>query len=91
MSQISPNLKTRIKAIKLIITDIDGVFNDGNIFFDANGTEVMKSFHAQDSIGIRLIYEQTALQLAVISGRQSDIVFKPHALFWRSQLSSWTP
>ena len=41
MNKIS---KKNIKNIKVIITDVDGVLNDGTRFYSKNN-EVMKAFH----------------------------------------------
>ena len=37
--------------IKLIITDIDGVWTDGGMYLDINGNE-MKKFNTSDSAGV---------------------------------------
>ncbi len=59
----------KAKSLKLLILDVDGVLTDGRLFFDNEGTEY-KSFHARDGHGIKLL-QQTGVQVAVISGRNS--------------------
>lgn len=62
----------KAKKIKLLILDVDGVLTDGKLFFDNEGNEY-KSFHARDGHGIKLL-RQTGVDVAVISGRQSNMV-----------------
>lgn len=37
-------INEKLKKIKLVITDVDGVLTDGQLHYDANG-EAIKSFH----------------------------------------------
>ncbi len=62
----------RVKKLKLLILDVDGVLTDGRLFFDHNGAEY-KSFHARDGHGIKLL-RKTGVEVAVISGRKSAVV-----------------
>lgn len=62
----------KIKPLKLLILDVDGVLTDGRLFFDDNGKEY-KCFHARDGHGIKLL-RQSGVQVAVISGRKSNSV-----------------
>ena len=62
----------KVKKLKLLILDVDGVLTDGRLFFDQQGHEY-KSFHAQDGHGIKLL-QQTGVDVAVISGRKSQSV-----------------
>ncbi|NOQ34438.1 MAG: HAD-IIIA family hydrolase [Methylococcaceae bacterium] len=62
----------KIKQLKLLILDVDGVLTDGRLFFDHQGQEY-KSFHARDGHGIKLL-QQTGVEIAVISGRKSQSV-----------------
>ncbi|MDD5229055.1 MAG: 3-deoxy-manno-octulosonate-8-phosphatase KdsC [Methylococcales bacterium] len=62
------------RQIRLLILDVDGVLTDGKLFFDGLGNE-FKAFHAQDGHGIKML-QQTGIEIAVISGRESSIVSK---------------
>jgi 3-deoxy-D-manno-octulosonate 8-phosphate phosphatase (KDO 8-P phosphatase) len=62
------------RQIKLLILDVDGVLTDGKLFFDYQGNE-FKAFHAHDGHGIKML-QQTGVEIAVISGRESLIVTK---------------
>lgn len=62
------------RQIRLLILDVDGVLTDGKLFFDYLGNE-FKAFHARDGHGIKML-QQTGVEIAVISGRESFIVTK---------------
>ncbi|MBQ9406012.1 MAG: 3-deoxy-manno-octulosonate cytidylyltransferase [Desulfovibrio sp.] len=57
----------RLKDIRLVITDVDGVLTDGSLYYGSDG-ESLKRFHAHDGLGI-LLLQQAGLRLAVLSGR----------------------
>ncbi len=72
MSDLNPQQIAKIKALKLLILDVDGVLTDGRLFFDQQGQEY-KCFHARDGHGIKLL-RQSGVEVAVISGRKSASV-----------------
>ena len=57
----------KLKHIRLIITDVDGVLTDGGLYYGPDG-ESLKRFHARDGLGVRLL-QQAGIQVAVLSGR----------------------
>lgn len=72
MLNLSTEQLDKIKRLKLLILDVDGVLTDGRLFFDDNGKEY-KCFHARDGHGIKLL-RQSGVEVAVISGRKSNSV-----------------
>ena len=58
--------------IKLVITDIDGVWTDGGMYYDQNGNE-WKKFNTSDSAGV-LFLKDANVPLAVITGENTEIV-----------------
>ena len=72
IADLSPELIAKVKALKLLILDVDGVLTDGRLFFDQNGVEY-KCFHARDGHGLKLL-KQSGVDVAVISGRKSNSV-----------------
>ena len=48
-----PQIVEKLKNLKLLILDIDGVMTDGRIIYDGNGVET-KRFHVRDGLGIKL-------------------------------------
>lgn len=61
-----------MKDIKLFITDIDGVWTDGGMYYDQLGNE-WKKFNTSDSAGV-LFLKFLNIPLAIISGEDTDIV-----------------
>jgi 3-deoxy-D-manno-octulosonate 8-phosphate phosphatase (KDO 8-P phosphatase) len=72
MLNLSTEQLDKIKRLKLLILDVDGVLTDGRLFFDDNGNEY-KCFNARDGHGIKLL-RQSGVEVAVISGRKSNSV-----------------
>jgi 3-deoxy-D-manno-octulosonate 8-phosphate phosphatase (KDO 8-P phosphatase) len=66
------SILARAKSIKLLVLDVDGVLTDGGIYLDDNGVQSL-CFHIQDGLGIKLL-QKTGVQVAIITGRQSQVV-----------------
>lgn len=62
----------RLKNIKLLILDVDGVMTDGRIIFDSNGVE-SKFFNVKDGHGIKMA-QRAGIEVAILSGRESVVV-----------------
>ncbi len=58
--------------IKLIATDIDGVWTDGGMFYDQLGNE-LKRFNTYDGVGVRLA-NLSNFKVAIITGENTKIV-----------------
>ena len=65
-------MNDRMKKIKLLILDVDGVMTDGRIVFDSNGVET-KFFNVKDGHGIKLV-QRAGIEVGIISGRKSQVV-----------------
>ncbi len=59
----------KLKDIKLLILDVDGVLTNGGIIYNDNGVET-KIFNVKDGLGIRLLLE-AGLDLCIVTGRRS--------------------
>lgn len=57
---------------KIILSDIDGVWTDGGMYYDQTGNE-WKKFHTYDSAGI-LFARQCGIPTGIITGEQTEIV-----------------
>lgn len=57
---------------KLILTDIDGVWTDGGMFYDQTGNE-WKKFNTSDSAGI-LFCKKLSIPIGIITGEDTNIV-----------------
>lgn len=58
--------------IKLIVLDVDGCLTDGTIIYSSEGVE-SKNFNVKDGLAIAT-WIRMGHQVAIITGRQSDIV-----------------
>ena len=67
--RVSANLD-RLKTVRLLLMDVDGVLTDGRIVYDDNGREI-KSFSVRDGLGLRLLMD-AGIQVGVITGRRSE-------------------
>lgn len=66
------NLARRCAALKLLLTDVDGVMTDGTVLLLPDGGEA-KSFHIRDGLAIVLAH-RAGLRTGLVSGRSSDAV-----------------
>ncbi|MGB5218797.1 MAG: 3-deoxy-manno-octulosonate-8-phosphatase KdsC [Smithella sp.] len=62
----------KLKKIKLLIMDVDGVMTDGRIIMDDAGHE-LKNFNVRDGHGIKLL-QRYGIRVAILTGRQSKVV-----------------
>jgi YrbI family 3-deoxy-D-manno-octulosonate 8-phosphate phosphatase len=67
-----PPLEDRLKKIRLIVFDVDGVLTDGRITFGSGDLEI-KSFDVRDGHGIK-IARRCGLEIAMVTGRVSEVV-----------------
>lgn len=58
--------------IKLILTDIDGVWTDGGMYYDQQENE-LKKFHTYDSAGVMLAHAY-GIPVGIITGENTQIV-----------------
>lgn len=62
----------KAKAIKLIVSDVDGVMTDGGLYYGKNGEET-KKFNVKDGLVINAL-KKNGIKLCIITGRESEIV-----------------
>lgn len=62
----------KLKNIKLLLLDVDGVLTDGRITFTDDGRE-LKSFHSKDGVGLKLL-RHMGLSAGIVTARTSPIV-----------------
>jgi len=65
----------RLKKIKLLLSDVDGVMNDGRIYYipTAEGVGVAKFFNVKDGLGIKLL-RTAGIKFGIITGRADRVV-----------------
>jgi len=73
LSEVSDKaLKERLRGIRLLALDVDGVLTNGCINI-GNQNEAFKSFYAQDGLGISLAVRH-GIKVVIVTGRISMIV-----------------
>jgi YrbI family 3-deoxy-D-manno-octulosonate 8-phosphate phosphatase len=73
-NKMESSLKKRIKNIKLIATDIDGVWTDGSMYYSPDG-DVMKCFSTYDGMAVQILRE-IGIPVAILTGENSEMVQK---------------
>lgn len=71
MASKLPNRK-KLRAIRLLLLDVDGVMTDGGIYFSERGDE-LKKFNIHDGYGIAKL-RKSGLQVGILTGRSSQLV-----------------
>ena len=66
------NLYEKLKYIKLVVLDFDGVFTDGGIYLDYK-SQGQRRFDVKDGLGIKLL-QKNGFIIAIISGSNSKII-----------------
>ena len=65
-------LMARSTDIKLIVSDIDGVWTDGRIIYTSDGSEI-KEFNVRDGLGVKLA-QRVGITVALLTSRQSPVI-----------------
>jgi 3-deoxy-D-manno-octulosonate 8-phosphate phosphatase (KDO 8-P phosphatase) len=69
---IDGTLAARIRNIRLLILDVDGVLTDGKIIMNDQGYE-SKHFDVRDGHGLKMLMRY-GINVALVTGRRSDVV-----------------
>ena len=62
----------KLKSIKILLLDVDGVLTDGSIIYDDEGMQI-KAFNVKDGLGIRLLID-AGIKVGIVTGRTSQTV-----------------
>ncbi len=62
----------KLKHIRLLLLDVDGVMTDGGIIYDSSGLET-KRFNVRDGHGIKML-QRHGIEVGIITGRTSIVV-----------------
>ena len=63
--------RSKLKKIKLIVFDLDGVMTDGYLYINDKGEQI-KRFNVKDGLGIKIL-QLHRFEIAVISGGKGDV------------------
>lgn len=66
------SIKEKAKKIKLIGTDIDGVWTDGTMYYSPEG-DFMKAFSTYDGMAVQIAKEH-GFDILIMTGENSDMV-----------------
>jgi 3-deoxy-D-manno-octulosonate 8-phosphate phosphatase (KDO 8-P phosphatase) len=69
---MSKALRERMRRVRLMIFDVDGVLTDGTLYFSESGAE-LKAFNARDGHGLKMLKE-SGIEVAILSARRSRAV-----------------
>ena len=69
---LKKEIQGKLKKIKMLILDVDGVMTDGSIIMDSEGRE-MKNFNVRDGHGLVML-QRYGIQVAILTGRTSAVV-----------------
>ncbi|MBI2609284.1 MAG: HAD-IIIA family hydrolase [Deltaproteobacteria bacterium] len=67
-------MKEKLKKIKMLLLDVDGVLTDGRVIMQSNDQEIIE-FSIYDGVGIVLL-KKAGFKVGIISGRNSQIIHK---------------
>ena len=69
-SRLPGPVRARLRPIRLLVLDVDGVLTDGGLVYGPGGEE-LKQFSVRDGLGIRLL-RAGGIEVGVITGRATD-------------------
>ena len=67
------NLK-KLKKIKLVLTDVDGVLTDGGMYYSSKG-DIMKKFHVRDGMGVNIL-KRSGIGTIIVTKEKNMIIRK---------------
>ncbi len=67
---ISPELEAKLKSVKAIVFDCDGVLTNGQVFYNGNGHWV-RFFNIKDGMGIQRL-QKCGLRVGIITASETE-------------------
>ena len=64
----------KVKPVKLLLLDVDGVLTDGSITYTDEGSEI-KTFHVRDGFGMRQL-QKAGVKIGIITARSSKALLR---------------
>jgi 3-deoxy-D-manno-octulosonate 8-phosphate phosphatase (KDO 8-P phosphatase) len=65
--------KEKAAAIRLLLTDVDGVLTDNGVYYSESG-EVMKRFSIRDGMGVERLRKLCGIETGIVTGETSPSV-----------------
>jgi 3-deoxy-D-manno-octulosonate 8-phosphate phosphatase (KDO 8-P phosphatase) len=69
---LAPEVAAKIRRVRLVILDVDGVLTDGRVLYTGGGTQGV-FFCVQDGTGIKYL-QRAGIRCALLTGRNSEAV-----------------
>ena len=69
---LSRALRARLRKLRIVVMDVDGVLTDGGMYYSERG-EDLKKFNTKDGQGIQLL-QQAGIRTALVTGETTAIV-----------------
>jgi 3-deoxy-D-manno-octulosonate 8-phosphate phosphatase (KDO 8-P phosphatase) len=79
------DLHARARAVRLVLTDSDGVLTDNGVYYSARGEE-MKRFSIRDGMGVERLRKLAGVEVGIITGEISGAVEQRAAKLQISEL-----
>lgn len=74
LAGLDPTLVARLRAVRLLVLDVDGVLTDGRmIYAESTSGEELKFFNVHDGFALSLLLK-AGVDVALLSARKSEIV-----------------
>jgi 3-deoxy-D-manno-octulosonate 8-phosphate phosphatase (KDO 8-P phosphatase) len=73
-NRLSPDLEERIREVRLLLLDVDGVLTEGGLYY-ANSGDELKRFDVKDGAGL-WIASKNGLEVGLLTGKTSALVEK---------------
>jgi len=65
-------MENKLRAVRLLLLDVDGVLTDGRIIINDRGEET-KAFNVRDGHGLKML-QRAGVRIGIITGRHSRVV-----------------
>lgn len=72
---MNDSIKQKAGRIRLVLTDIDGVWTDTGVYYAESG-ELLKRFSIRDGMGVERLRERADVETGIVSGENSGAVIK---------------
>src|SRR5581483_11932195 len=66
-------LSEKVRKIRLVLTDVDGVLTDTGVYYGADG-EALKRFSIRDGMGVERLMKLCRIETGIITGEMSPSV-----------------
>lgn len=73
LKQKNLHLREKLKKIKLVLTDNDGVLTDTGVYFSSKGEE-FKRFSIRDGMGVERLRKYAGVETIIVTGEESGSV-----------------